>query len=89
MKINRRVIYVVIAVAIILFLFLNEGFRTVVRRYWELGKLSQKIEQLKKQNGVLRKEIYLFEHDTSYIEYTARRDLGVNAPGEVEYRFKK
>lgn len=80
---------IAVCAAAALFLFLNEGFRTVVRRYWELRKLSGKLEQMKKQNATWRREIYLLERDASYIEYTARKDLGLNSPGEIEFRFKK
>ena len=89
MKIDRRKIIILVLAAAALYLFLNEGARTVVRRYWELHTLSFRLEQLKKQNSTWRREIYLLEHDVSYIEYTARKDLGLNSPGEIEYRFKK
>ncbi|MFH1369350.1 MAG: septum formation initiator family protein [Elusimicrobiota bacterium] len=89
MKIKRRMIYIIVGIAVFLFLFLNEGFRTMIQRYLEYNKLAAHLEQMKLQNSRLRKEIYLLENDVSYIEYTARKDLGLNSPGEIEYRFKK
>lgn len=60
----------------------------MARRYWELSKLSAQLDQMKRENELLKKEIYLLKEDTSYIERIARRELGLISPGEVEYRFK-
>ena len=89
MKLPRN--YWVYAVVFIVVLFLagNQGFRTMVRRYWELHKLRGELELLKKENSLLQKEVYYLEGDTSYVERIARKELGLISPGEVEYRFKK
>lgn len=89
MKVKSRTIFIIIGIVVFIFLLLNGGSRTMMRRYWELHKLSDELAQLKKQNGLWRKEIYFLENDLSYIEYTARKDLGLNSPGEIEYRFKR
>ena len=70
-------------------LFGNEGFRKYIRRHWELRKLKSQLSHLKKENARLKREVYFLENDSSYIERIARKELGLIAPGEVEYRFKK
>ena len=71
------------------FLFGNAGFRKMVRRYWEINRFQSELASLKKENVLLRKEVYFLEKDPSYIERIARRELGLISPGEVEYRFKQ
>ena len=88
MKFSRRNIFIIIGALVFVWLFANEGFRALVRRYWEIHKLNGELENLKMENANLRKEIYLLENDQSYIEYIARRELGVISQGEVEYNFK-
>jgi len=88
MKLSRRNIFIIIGALVFIWLFANEGFRTVVRRYWEIHELNAELENLKMENSNLRKEIYLLENDQSYIEYIARRELGVISQGEVEFNFK-
>jgi len=61
----------------------------MIRRYWEIHKLQNEIVQLKKENTLLKQQIYLLEEDTSYIERIARKELGLISAGEVEYRFEK
>ena len=88
-NISTKTIYTIIGVIVLLFLLLNEGSRKLVRRYWEIYKLKEQISQLQHENELLKKEIYLLENDSSYIERIARKELGLISPGEVEYRFKK
>ncbi|MHB9156223.1 MAG: FtsB family cell division protein [Endomicrobiales bacterium] len=89
MKIPRRTAYIIGGAVLCLFLFGNSGFRKMLQRYWEIHRLNTDLERLKKENVLLRKESYYLEEDSSYIERIARRELGLIAPGEVEYRFKK
>jgi cell division protein FtsB len=88
MKFTRRNIVIIVGSLVLIWLLANEGFRTMIRRYWEIHRLNQELETLKKENISLRKEIYLLEGDQSYIEYIARRELGVISQGEVEFSFK-
>jgi cell division protein FtsB len=89
MKIHVRSAYFWGLVIVLVFLFGNGGFRKMIRRYWEIHKLQNQIAQLKKENELLKQQIYLLEEDTSYIERIARRELGLISAGEVEYRFEK
>ena len=89
MKIPYRTAYIWGMAVVLLFLFANGGFRRMVRRYWEIHELQGDIAQLKKENSLLKQEIYLLEQDPSYIERIARKELGLVSAGEVEYRFEK
>lgn len=89
MKFSGRVILIVISVILVLFLFGNEGFRRMVRRYWEIHTLKTELANLKRENMLLEREVYFLERNESYIERIARKELGLIAPGEIEYRFEK
>jgi cell division protein FtsB len=89
MGISTKTIYIILSILLLIFLLGNEGARKVMRRYWEFYKLKGEISQLKHENALLNKEVYLLENNQSYIEQAARRELGLIAPGEVEYRFGK
>jgi cell division protein FtsB len=86
---KRHPLFYILAAGVLLFLFANAGFRTMVRRYGEIRTLKSEIGLLKHENMYLKREVYYLEHDASYIERMARRELGLVAAGEVEYRFKK
>lgn len=89
MKLPQRSGYIIGGVVLVLFLFGNSGFRKMIQRYWEINRLNASLEQLKKENSLLKREAYHLEHDPSYIERIARRELGLVSQDEVEYRFKK
>jgi|AGTN01.3.fsa_nt_gi Septum formation initiator len=89
MKLPQRSGYIIGGIVLVLFLFGNSGFRKMIQRYWEINRLEASLEQLKKENALLKREAYYLEHDPSYIERIARRELGLVSQGEVEYRFKK
>ena len=83
-KFKMRYIIFIFAVAFLLF---NDGSRTLVRRFFEYKKLQGEIEKASRQNELLKKRVYLLENEPSYFESMVRSELGVVAPGEVEYRF--
>ena len=89
MKIPYKNAYFWGSIGVLFFLFANPGFRKMIRRYWDLNRLAGELQQLKKENALLKKEIYLLEDDPSYIERIARKELGMISPDEVEYRFEK
>ena len=86
---GKKTVYIILGVVFLAFLLFNSGSRKLVRRYIDMYKLKGEIAQQKRENGILKKEIYLLENDQSYMERIARKELGLVAPGEVEYRFKK
>ncbi len=89
MKFQRSTLVTIGIVGVSVFMLANAGARKIYQRYGEQKRLSAELEQLKKENVLLRKEIYFLETDPSYIEKMARRELGLVSQGEIEYRFKK
>jgi cell division protein FtsB len=83
----RYRIVIAIIILVLLFLFANQGFRKMMRNRSELKRLEKKIEQLKAENTILKKELSLSKHDLAYLERIARKELGLIQPGEIEYRF--
>lgn len=78
----------IIFIAAFLFLTLNEGSRTLIRRTYEKSTLKSAIKNAQYQNSLLKKRIVNLENEPDYFERAARRELHVIAPGEIEYRFK-
>jgi len=89
MKIPYRSAYFWGLAAVFIFLFANPGFRRMVGRYWDVNRLTAELGQLKNENALLKKEIYLLEEDPTYIERIARKELGLISQDEFEYRFDK
>jgi cell division protein FtsB len=88
-KNKKQALKIVLLIALAFFLFGNSGFRKLVRRYWEMHKLNNRLAELAKENALLKKEIYNLETNSSYIERMARKELGLVSSDEVEYRFIK
>jgi len=86
---KEKALVIIIVAGVLIFLFANKGFRSLVSHYNEVSNLKQELSALEKRNIKLKREIYLIEKEDSYIENIARRELGVISKGEVEYRFKK
>ncbi|MDR1942205.1 MAG: septum formation initiator family protein [Endomicrobium sp.] len=84
-KIKARY-YIILALALS-FLAFNAGSRTLVRRFFEYNKMQKDFQSAKYQNSLLKKRIYYLENEPSYLERMVRSELGVIAPGEIEYRF--
>ncbi|GMO67099.1 MAG: hypothetical protein Nk1A_5020 [Endomicrobiia bacterium] len=72
---------------ILLILTLNEGNKTLIRRFFEQKKLNENIKNAKKQNKLIKERIYYLENEPSHLERMVRSELNVIAPGEIEYRF--
>jgi len=86
MTMKKKGRYIIIILAI-LALALNQGARTLTRRFFEQRKLRSDVKNAQYQNALLKKRIYYLENEPSYIERMVRSELNVIAQGEVEYRF--
>lgn len=86
MKFKNKGRYIIL-ILVLLFLALNEGSRTLVRRFFEERKLNADIENAQYQNSLLKKRIYYLENEPSYLERMVKSELSVIAPEEIEYRF--
>ncbi len=86
---SEKLLMIALIVVVITALFANRGFRNLIGHYKEIGQLKNERAQLAARNAKLKREIYLLEHDQSYVENIARKELGVVSKDEYEYRFKK
>lgn len=59
----------------------------MMRNRRELKRLEDEIVKLNNEKQLLLKERDLAQNSTSYLERTARKELGLIQPGEIEYRF--
>lgn len=62
-------------------------------KYRQLKKNEQRlineINELSKENVLLKKEIELLKNDSSYLEKYAREKFGLIKPGEMVFQFQK
>jgi len=80
---------ILIAAAVAFLLFGNQGFRQLLRNKLELNRAQTQLQGLKTHEKALLSELKRLKNDPAYLEKTARQELGLIKPGEVEYRFKK
>jgi cell division protein FtsB len=88
MKIGRYLV----AFLFLMALLITFGNRGIVDNYL----MSKRLAQLKSQNGMisaesveLKRKILLLRSDLTYIESTARNELGMVKKGDVVYRLAK
>lgn len=87
MIMSRKWVRYILITAGISFLFLNQGFRSLVRNYLELKNIRSQRALLELEQAGLKKEVELANTSSGYIEKAARKELGLIKPGETEYRF--
>lgn len=86
---RRRLILWVSAVLMVLCLFGNGGFRSLIRGWSQKRDLSKSLVQLRADHESLANELNRLQQDPTYTEYLIRRDLKYVKKGEVEYRVLK
>jgi predicted glycoside hydrolase/deacetylase ChbG (UPF0249 family) len=69
------------------FLFANDGFRHLVLRTRENGRLEKSLVRLRSDHTTLSDEWARIQKDPSYTEFLIRKNLGYVKKGEVEYRI--
>lgn len=88
MKKNRKKIFRLLLIfVVLLFLFANRGFRSLVRQYLHYRYLQKELNRVKKENQNLEQQLPTLEKDFSAIERIARTKLNFVKPGEIIYRF--
>lgn len=70
-----------------LYLFANQGFRSLVYGTLEKRRLEGVITRLRADHATLSGEWTRIQKDPSYTEYLVRKHLGYVKKGEVEYRI--
>jgi cell division protein FtsB len=84
---NRRWLPTLVALAAILSLLVNRGFRRLVSNTLAIKRLEQRLAGLNNEEVELNTQIEKFKKSDVVLENAARRELGYLKPGEVEYRF--
>ena len=65
----------------------NSGFRKLVKNYMEFRRLNTQKAELEREKVRLEKELKTMK-EPGHIEQTARKELGLKKPDELEYRFQ-
>jgi len=86
-KVHRKIIILIVIVGVIIFLFANKNFQTLLILNKEIAQLKQRIAGLEGENRRLNEELEAMKNDPEYFESMARKELGLIKPGETKYRF--
>lgn len=84
---SQRWIPRVIALAAILSLLLNRGFRRLVSNTLAIHGLEHRLADLDKEQRDLTVQMEQLKKNDVVLENAARHELGYLKPGEIEYRF--
>ena len=76
-----------VSFAVLSVFFGNQGFRSLVRNYLELRKLTKEIAALELGAKRNAERLRLLRSGDGAVERLARRELGYVRKGEIEYRF--
>ena len=84
------VLVVLILLTLLYFIiFSKSGLRDWLNLRREEQKILTENSAVKKENSAIAERIFRLKHDPEYIEYIARHEFGMTAPGEIVFRFKK
>jgi len=86
-RVHRKILILIVIIGILIFLFANKNFQTLLILNKEITQLKQRITGLEEENKGLKEELEAMKNDPEYIEGLARRELGLIKPGETKYRF--
>jgi cell division protein FtsB len=86
-KIHRKILILIVIIGVLIFLFANKNFQTLLVLKKEIVQLKQRIAGQKEENRELEEELEAMKNDPEYFESLARRELGLIKPGETKYKF--
>jgi len=72
-----------------LIIFGDRGLLDCYKMQVRLEHLKESNYELAKETGTLKKEIMKLKSDPVYIEYIARKELGMARKGELVFQFDK
>ncbi|NLB35069.1 MAG: septum formation initiator family protein [Elusimicrobia bacterium] len=78
-------IYIVIGVVVLTFILSSSGIRKIILLKKEIVRLEKEIEQVRQDNERISEELSWIENEDDYLEYLARKNLGLILPGEKKY----
>jgi len=85
--IHRKILILIVIIGVVIFLFANKNFQTLLILNKEIFQLKQRIAGLEDENKKLKEDLEAMKNDPEYIESLAREELGLIKPGETKYRF--
>jgi len=85
--IHRKILILIVIIGVVIFLFANKNFQTLLILNKEIVQLKQRIAGLEDENKRLKEDLEAMKNDPEYIESLAREELGLIKPGETKYRF--
>lgn len=77
----------IILLSLAVFLLANRGFRSLIKNYLEFRRLQKQKIELESDKLGFEKSLKLMK-EPGQIEHTARKELGLIKPDEIEYRFQ-
>ncbi len=86
-RIHRKILILIVIIGVVIFLFANKNFQTLLILNKEIVQLKQRIAGLEDGNKKLKEDLEAMKNDPEYIESLAREELGLIKPGETKYRF--
>ena len=86
-RIHRKILILIVIIGVVIFLFANKNFQTLLILNKDIVQLKQRIAGLEDGNKKLKEDLEAMKNDPEYIESLAREELGLIKPGETKYRF--
>jgi cell division protein FtsB len=85
---SRQHIKIVLFWLMAAFLIFNSGAISIFKHFLAQRRLNNSIEDLERENELLRNEIYNLEKNPDYFIRAVKREYGLIEDGEIEYQFK-
>jgi len=87
LKKHRQTLRYIVLILLAVFLVANRGLRSLIRNYLEFRRLEKQKIELETEKLGLEKDLRAMKAP-GQIEHTARKELGLIRPDEIEYRFR-
>lgn len=88
LKKHRSRLKYIILILLAVFLLANRGFRSLIKNSLEYRRLKNQKIALDAEKVRLEKNLQTMK-EPGRVEETARKELGLIRPNEIEYRFPK
>ncbi len=80
-----KLVYILIGAGAVLTVLSSSGIRNILQLHSEIERIEERLEAMEKENERLRQELEWIETEDEYLEYLARKRLGLIKPGETKY----
>lgn len=82
---SPKLIYIIAGALALTFLLSSSGLRQIFLLRAEIARLEESIERVREDNKTLTRKLHWIENEPEYMEYLARKNLGLIMPGERKY----